>query len=316
MAQNPPRTKQEALAEILRLAQEHGIGPADISRGLESDATSPLQRFSKLFGTFGGVFLLAGIATFIAAYWEMLPSPLRVLTTLGSGLTLFGLGILCLHRPAYSKFTTPLLLIAALLQFFGWLVVLKEWGGIHAPQIGSLTLLCFILALQHGLVFLANRHRDLAGLTLLFSLGTLVGICELLDIPQEWQSLTIGTTLLALSYAAQKTSSPYLQRGWDVLGSALLQFGYFDLVSHSFFEFSYILVAGGIIVMGLYTHSRTLLLTGACGVFGYLSHLTYEYFSDSLGWPIMLIIMGLAFFGIGTLAIRLSKKLKSPVSPS
>jgi len=55
--------------------------------------------------------------------------------------------------------------------------------------------------------------------------------------------------------------------------------------------------------------SKTLLLTTTIAMLSYIGYFSATHFVDSLGWPITLVLIGVAFLGVGTLAIKLKKKI-------
>ena len=56
-------------------------------------------------------------------------------------------------------------------------------------------------------------------------------------------------------------------------------------------------------------HSRALLLTTVIAMLGFIGYFSGKYFAHSLGWPVTLVLMGVAFLGIGTLAIKVKKRI-------
>jgi hypothetical protein len=54
--------------------------------------------------------------------------------------------------------------------------------------------------------------------------------------------------------------------------------------------------------------SRTLLGVGTCAMIGYLVWFTGEYFADSLGWPLALVIIGVLFIALSVLAVRINRR--------
>jgi hypothetical protein len=55
--------------------------------------------------------------------------------------------------------------------------------------------------------------------------------------------------------------------------------------------------------------SRALLLTTVFAMLGYIGYFTAQHFVDSLGWPISLVLMGVAFMGVSTLAMRVKRRM-------
>ncbi len=50
-----------------------------------------------------------------------------------------------------------------------------------------------------------------------------------------------------------------------------------------------------------------LLVFGSLFLGGYLAKITGEYFSDSLGWPLALVLVGFMLMGVGYLTFRLKR---------
>jgi hypothetical protein len=41
----------------------------------------------------------------------------------------------------------------------------------------------------------------------------------------------------------------------------------------------------------------------------FIGYFSSEYFADSLGWPITLVLMGVAFLGVGTIALKVKRRI-------
>jgi archaellum biogenesis protein FlaJ (TadC family) len=55
--------------------------------------------------------------------------------------------------------------------------------------------------------------------------------------------------------------------------------------------------------------SRALLLTTVIAMLGFIGYFSAEYFANSLGWPVTLVLMGVAFLGVGTIAIKVKRHI-------
>lgn len=81
---------------------------------------------------------------------------------------------------------------------------------------------------------------------------------------------------------------------------------------NTFWELLYPVIAFGIIYFSVYLKSRVLLIFGALFLIGYILKLTGEYFTSGLGWPLALVLAGLAVMLVGYYTVRINKKyLKS-----
>jgi hypothetical protein len=55
--------------------------------------------------------------------------------------------------------------------------------------------------------------------------------------------------------------------------------------------------------------SRALLLTTVIAMLSFIGYYTAQHFVDSLGWPVTLVLMGVAFIGVSTLAIKVKRQI-------
>jgi hypothetical protein len=51
------------------------------------------------------------------------------------------------------------------------------------------------------------------------------------------------------------------------------------------------------------------LFTTVIAMLGFIGFYTAKHFANSLGWPITLVLMGVAFLGVGTVAMRVKRKI-------
>jgi len=55
--------------------------------------------------------------------------------------------------------------------------------------------------------------------------------------------------------------------------------------------------------------SRALLFTTVIAMLGFIGFYTTKHFANSLGWPVTLVLMGVAFLGVGTIAMKLRRQI-------
>jgi hypothetical protein len=73
-------------------------------------------------------------------------------------------------------------------------------------------------------------------------------------------------------------------------------------------EVSTLAVAAVFVYLSTRFRSRTLLATGCLGLLVYVGHYTSENFADSVGWPIVLIGLGILMMALGAVAVRIHRK--------
>jgi hypothetical protein len=54
-------------------------------------------------------------------------------------------------------------------------------------------------------------------------------------------------------------------------------------------------------------HSRTLLFVATIAILAYTAWFTGQYFADSIGWPLALIVFGMLMIGLSALAFRIDR---------
>ena len=76
----------------------------------------------------------------------------------------------------------------------------------------------------------------------------------------------------------------------------------------SLIELSFLLVACGGVYLSAYIRSRTLLTISTLAILAYVSYFTSEHFLDSMGWPFMLMLLGLFMIAIASIAVRINSR--------
>ena len=77
---------------------------------------------------------------------------------------------------------------------------------------------------------------------------------------------------------------------------------------NAFWEAVYPGLVFGIIFLSTYIKSRIFLILGSIALGSYLTKITAEYFSDSLGWAFSLVLVGFFLMGIAYLAVRVNRR--------
>jgi Predicted membrane protein (DUF2157) len=304
-------SKEDALHDIISLAKHNNITLDEIKHALEAAptlASKPSSSvLSKLFGYIGGIFVFAGIGVFISMYWAEFGSAARVIVTLGTGLVAFIMALVCLHDKRYEKAATPLFLIAALLQPTGILVMLQEYSSGGDTRLGLMFMSAYMLV-QQGATFWAKRRTVLAFSAILFGCIFFANLFDLWDFNEKLIGTIVGISLICIAYALQQSKHVAISPFWYFVGAVLLMWSVFEAVQNTPLELVYLGLAALLIFLSTYVRSRTLLLVGTLAMLSYIGYYTAEHFANTLGWPIALVIIGIALIGMGALAMRLNNK--------
>jgi hypothetical protein len=95
------------------------------------------------------------------------------------------------------------------------------------------------------------------------------------------------------------------------LGGALALGGWSPRVS-VVWEAVFPLLAFGAIVLAIYLKSKSMLTFGTLFIMAYIMKITAEYFSDSLGWPLALVIAGFGLLASGYMTFYLHRAYLTP----
>ena len=112
------------------------------------------------------------------------------------------------------------------------------------------------------------------------------------------------------AYGMQKSGRyPRLIALGYFIGSIMAYAGLFDLVQNTSLELVFLAVTASILYACVVLQSRALLLTTVVAMLGFIGYFSEKHFAHSLGWPVTLVLMGVAFLGIGAIAIKVKKRI-------
>jgi hypothetical protein len=300
--------RTEALEQIANIAARHGLSAREIAQAQDRTVKPPQDERStgilaRVLAYLGGIFVLAGIAIIIGMQWDHFNSATRVLMTLGVGFTIFLFALVTMTDPRFSRVTTPMLLVGAVLQPTGIVVMLNEYAHGGDPEHGLL-FMCAVMFVQQLFTFLAKRCTVLLFTTLFFGAAGFGTLCEILDIDYEIVFIALGIGLTALSWSIDRTMHHAITPFWYLAGSVFFLVGTFEVLENTPLEILYFGLAAGVMYLGTVVRSRTLLFSSVLALMGFTGY----FFRDSLANAFGLIVMGLMLIGLSALAMSLNRK--------
>ncbi len=303
--------KDQAIEQILTIARQHGLTAKDIGAAMDRAKSAEGDRsaglLGRILGYLGGIFIFAGLCIFIALKWELMNTAARIVITLGSGIALFIMAIVASADERYRRVKTPLFLISAALQPVGIMVALDEFfsgGDEHYAMLVTSGLMLF----QQFAVFWKKRETSLLFTSIFFALCFFSVGLDWLNVDEELNVLLMGASTILLCIGLEGTAFRSVNPWWYLVGSAGFYFGLFDMLKHSPVEILFLAVACGGVFLSTWVRSRVLLFVSTVTILAYISYFTSEHFQDSLGWPLVLILLGFVFIGLSALAIRINKR--------
>jgi hypothetical protein len=129
-----------------------------------------------------------------------------------------------------------------------------------------------------------------------------------------WTSAIFGLVMLIFAYVVDhRTDADYAF--WLYLFGAMAFWGGLSLMESGseVSKFIYCLVNVGLMVLSVFLDRRVFMVFGALGVFGYLGHLSWTIFKDSMVFPFALTFIGILVIFIGVQYQRNQKKIAEAV---
>jgi hypothetical protein len=303
--------RSRALSDIAALARQHGLTVEEIATALGHVPASPVETrwrsvLVTVLGVLGGTFVFAGVGVFIAMQWDSMNSAARVVVTLGSGVAALVLALLSIRDVRFAKVTTPLFLMAAVLEPTGMLVAFSELGSGGDWRWASLAT-SGVMAVQFGAVFGRLRRSTLLFLCILFATLFLWTALDLVDLDDATGALVLGSSLLLTAIGVDRTGHRDITPVWYFVGATAFLYGAFDLVERTPFEILFLALAAAFVYLSVIVHSRTLLIVATLAILSYTGWFTAEHFAESVGWPLALIAFGIVMIGLSSVAFRIDR---------
>jgi len=220
-------------------------------------------------------------------------------------------GVMALHQGAlFGKYRLTVLAFTALFFVYGFMHVGLDLLGVPIAYIAIVLGASLFLV---GTALENTPHRMLAEPALL------IGTCWLngglfdriaISTSANWASLLTGVCVISTAYGLQKAGRYSRLTGLGYfIGSIMAYSGLFDLVHNTPVELLYLAVTASMLYACVVLQSRALLFTTVIAMLGFIGFYTAKHFANSLGWPVTLVLMGVAFLGVGTIAIKVRRHI-------
>jgi hypothetical protein len=225
--------------------------------------------------------------------------------------TLFVCGVMALHQGAlFGKYRRTVLVFTSLIFVYGFMQVALDLLGVEIAYIAIILGASLFLI---GTALEKTAHRVLAETALL------IGTCWLnsglfdriaMFTADNWAGLLIGISVMLTAYGLHQADRYPRLISLGYFGGSLMAYaGLFDLVQNTPIELIYLAVTASMVYACVLLESRALLLTTVIAMLAFIGYYSAEHFANSLGWPITLVLMGVAFLGVGTIALKVKQRI-------
>ncbi|OGX24548.1 MAG: hypothetical protein A3D10_08335 [Omnitrophica WOR_2 bacterium RIFCSPHIGHO2_02_FULL_48_11] len=320
--------KKEVFQHISRLAQEGLVTKEELievyleatEKGAQKSLTRQ-SRLSTILYFIGGTIVFLGIIILIGQNWHTLNDLTKILVTLGSALAAFYVGVLFSRYEKLDTVAQSFYFISGLVAPIG-LNVTFDIAGWTVTGAGTQSFIAAILFTMYLTSYIFLRKIVFMifsisfGTWLFFSFSTyLIDGNPALDTWRVagYRCLIAALTYIFLGYYWRERESKVLSDwlyGFGVMGflGAALALGGWSPQQNIFWELIFPGLVFGIIFLSVYLKNKSFLVFGALYLMAYIIKITSEYFSQSLGWPLALVLAGFMLMGIGYFAFYLNQK--------
>lgn len=326
--------KENLLISITQASAARIVSESDVReawRQGRGNITQPVRKKSSLTNILtgiGGIIVAIGIVLLFQQHWQELSSNARIIVTLGSGILLYISGILLSRTTSVQTVAWALFLAFALVTPFG---IWVTFDSLHAQFpffgyetiISSIMTVWFVVSLFLFRIGLFHVFTVISGSILYFGLtGDFLSRNPAIDISSafEYRFLFLGISYILLGYS-WKYWIPILTAWMYTLGTmmflgAVLGLGGYAPSANLPWEVAFPGLALGAMFMSIPLKSKPILVVSSLYLMGYIIKITAEYFSDTLGWPIALILAGFVLIGIGYGSLMLGTKYVTRARPA
>lgn len=264
----------------------------------------------------GAAVVITGIIIFIAQIWDDINSFSRILLTLGFGLLFAAIGSILLKKEPESNIGTIFHFIGGFLIPEGVVLTLNE---LHF----DVSVSKWLFVISFGVLFIFYLLLNLVHKNVILTLFTIVnGTIFIYSFVEVMLNIEYYLNGDLFAYLTMVVGLIYLflaqtfRGGWNKkLVDALYLFGSCGFLGAAFSRISdsilwqlfyFLLLVVGL-SFSIYMKIRIIFGMSTLFLIVYISYITSKYFADSLGWPILIIILGFLFIGIGFVSFKVSK---------
>lgn len=321
--------KKELLKHIQDLASQQSITKDEVNSAFDAGVHGGTEEVSHQSGIshilyyIGGAVVFLGISVLIWQHWTALSGATKVLSTLGSGIAAYIAAVFFSREERFEVASRAFYFISALVMPLGLHVTFDVAGfDTGTPRIQSIV--SGILLATFLLSYFVNRKTVFALFNIIFGTWLFFSFTSFLVGGRPgfgwefsaYRVLCTGLAFALLGYYFSDTPHRALRGalyGFGVfcfLGAALA-LGDWKPHQNGFWELIFPGLIFGVMFLSVYLKSTSFLTFGSFYLIAYIFKITGEYFAESLGWPLVLVLTGFGLIAIGYLHFNLKRKYLS-----
>lgn len=318
--------KQQLLDEIAQHAAEQNISLNEIASAYKSgkksttDVSNNQTIIASILYYLGAAIIFAGIAVLIWQHWSNLNFPIRLAVTFGVSIVAYITAVLFFSDQRFEILANAFFLISMLILPMGFYAIFDHYGfDIDSDSV--LTMISGLCLIGSLLSYWLFRSNIFIIFNIVFGSWFLINLTNYLVDGNpyfvaidfySYRTMLLGIVYLLLGYHFSENEKAFLASVLYFFGSVALLGAVLDLsgwkpTQNLFWEVALPILCFGTIFISVPLRSRVLLTTGTLFLMMFIGKITAEYFVNSLGWPLALVIAGflLILIGYGSLKVHL-----------
>lgn len=319
---------KNTLLEQIRLAAGQNIitkdelmNAFDAGLGVKKDsALIKHLNVAEILYYIGGLIVFTGIIILVYQHWSELNSFSRIGVTVGSAIAAYISAAIFTKYEKYEPLSHVFFLISALLSPVGISIFIHETKISLSSVETHLAISSILLTLYLSSYYIFRKVLFII-LNIIFATWLFFSFTEwiLNGSPaialfhlNEYRFLLTGLSYISLGYFFSKRDEYALSDAlyaFGVIGflGAAFALGGYSPRQDIFWELIFPVLNFSVIYLSVHLKSRAFLTFGTIYLIAYICKITAEYFSKSLGWPLSLVIAGLAIIAISFVSLNLNK---------
>jgi hypothetical protein len=264
----------------------------------------------------GAAIVLIGIVIFVSQIWDGIGSFGRISVTLGLGFLIAAIGSMLLKSKPDENIGAVFHFIGGILIPGGAVVTLSELN-VDLVSLWSIAITFGVIFAFYLLLNSVHKNPILTFFSIANGTAFVYFIVEAIvdgpfykhEVLYAYLTMVIGASYLLLAHS--------FHNGWNKKLIGVLYFfgitgflggGFSQVFDSVLWQMLYFIIVIGGLALSVYMRSRSILIMSTLFLIAHVSYITGEYFADSLGWPISLVILGFVFIGLGYISININKK--------
>lgn len=323
--------KQELLSTVTSLSSQNLITKDELIQAFEDGRKKKSSVLTKELGISGVLYFIGGFIVFIGITvliwqnWTTLNSFTKILATVGFGILAYFVGVLLHKEEKYGAVGYAFHLIAALVIPLG-LGVTFDQAGFNTSIPGTQSLIAGILFAMYISSYFVFKKSIFTFFSIAYATWFFFTFTSFLigsnpyfaDIKfYEFRFFIVGLSYLFLGYYLSFTEQKELSGVLYGFGTlfflgAALALGGWKPSQDVLWEVIFSGLVFVTLFLSIHLKSKAFLIFGTIFLMAYILKITGEYFSGTLGWPLSLMICGIALIVIGYYAFSLNRKYLYP----